>query len=132
MMHLAYRMKGYQGIALITDCMRAGGLADGDYQLGAQVITVTNGEARSPCGSLAGSTCSLDQALRNMVFKSEVPQWEAVQMASSVPAKYLGIEHRLGSITPGLDASFTIMNNDLQVQGTIINGKWEYKKASLS
>ncbi|WP_028864992.1 N-acetylglucosamine-6-phosphate deacetylase [Psychromonas aquimarina] len=128
MMQLAYRMKGYQGIALITDCMRAGGLADGDYQLGAQVITVTNGEARSPCGSLAGSTCSLDQALRNMVFKSDVPEWEAVQMASAVPAEYLGIEHRLGSIAPGLDASFTIMNNELQVQGTIINGKWEYKK----
>ncbi|WP_022939870.1 N-acetylglucosamine-6-phosphate deacetylase [Psychromonas hadalis] len=128
MMQLAYRMKGYQGIALITDCMRAGGLDDGDYQLGAQVITVTNGEARSPCGSLAGSTCSLDQALRNMVFKSDVPRWEAVQMASAVPAKYLGLEDRLGSIAVGLDASFTIMNNELQVQGTIINGKWEYQK----
>lgn len=128
MMQLAYRMKGYQGIALITDCMRAGGLPDGDYQLGAQVITVTNGEARSPCGSLAGSTCSLDQALRNMVFKSEVPRWEAVQMASSVPAKYLGLEHRMGSIAVGLEANFTIMNNDLQVQGTIINGQWAYQK----
>lgn len=132
MMQLTYRMKGYQNIALITDCMRAGGLADGDYQLGAQIITVTNGEARSPCGSLAGSTCSLDQALRNMIFKSHVPEWEAVQMASSVPAKYLGLEHRLGTIAVGLDASFTIMNNDLQVQATIINGHWEYKSALLS
>ncbi|MGF1680337.1 N-acetylglucosamine-6-phosphate deacetylase [Photobacterium makurazakiensis] len=127
MMQLAYRMKGYQGIALITDCMRAGGLSDGEYQLGAQTITVTNGEARSPCGSLAGSTCSLDQALRNMIFESQVPEWDAVQMASSVPAKYLGVEHRLGSIAKGMDASLTIMNNELQVQGTLINGEWAYK-----
>ncbi|MDX1301331.1 N-acetylglucosamine-6-phosphate deacetylase [Photobacterium sp.] len=127
MMQLAYRMKGYQGIALITDCMRAGGLSDGEYQLGAQTITVTQGEARSPCGSLAGSTCSLDQALRNMVFESHVPEWDAVQMASSVPAKYLGVAHRLGSIAEGMDASLTIMNNDLQVQGTLINGEWAYK-----
>ncbi|MGF1735210.1 N-acetylglucosamine-6-phosphate deacetylase [Photobacterium satsumensis] len=127
MMQLAYRMKGYQGIALITDCMRAGGLADGDYQLGAQTITVTNGEARSPCGSLAGSTCSLDQAIRNMVFDTKVPAWEAVQMASSVPAKYLGIEDRLGSICEGMDASLTIMNTALEVQGTLIKGEWVYR-----
>ncbi len=50
MMQLAYRMKGYQQIALITDCMRAGGLADGDYTLGAQTVTVTNGQAKLPMG----------------------------------------------------------------------------------
>jgi len=126
MMQLAYRMKGYQGIALITDCMRAGGLSDGEYQLGAQTITVANGEARSPCGSLAGSTCSLDQALRNMVFESHVPEWEAVQMASFVPANYLGLAHRLGSIAKGMEASLTVMNEALQVQGTLINGEWAY------
>jgi len=119
-------MKGYQGIALITDCMRAGGLSDGEYQLGAQTITVANGEARSPCGSLAGSTCSLDQALRNMVFESHVPEWEAVQMASFVPANYLGLAHRLGSIAKGMEASLTVMNEALQVQGTLINGEWAY------
>ncbi|MGF1805321.1 N-acetylglucosamine-6-phosphate deacetylase [Aliivibrio sifiae] len=126
MMQLAYRMKGYQNIALITDCMRAGGLDDGDYQLGAQTITVTNGEARTKCGSLAGSTCSLDQALRNMIQLSGVPEWEAVQMATSVPAKYLDIDQRLGSIASGMDASFTVVNQDFEVQNTMMKGKWVY------
>ncbi|RYU68180.1 N-acetylglucosamine-6-phosphate deacetylase [Aliivibrio finisterrensis] len=126
MMQLAYRMKGYQNIALITDCMRAGGLDDGDYQLGAQTITVTNGEARTRCGSLAGSTCSLDQALRNMIQLSGVPEWEAVQMATSVPAKYLEIDQRLGSIAAGMDASFTVVNQDFEVQNTMMKGKWVY------
>ncbi len=126
MMQLAYRMKGYQQIALITDCMRAGGLEDGEYQLGAQTITVAKGEARTKCGSLAGSTCSLDSALRNMIQLSEVPEWEAVQMATSVPAKYLGIDDRLGSIAPEMEASFVVVNQDFAVQNTMIKGKWVY------
>jgi len=126
MMQLAYRMKGYQGIALVTDCMRAGGLDDGDYQLGAQNIRVTNGEARTVCGSLAGSTCSLDQALRNMVFETKVPVWDAVQMATAVPANYLGLADRLGSIAEGMEASLIVMNKELEVQGTLIKGEWAY------
>jgi len=127
MMQLAYRMKGYERIALITDCMRAGGLADGPYQLGAQIVNVKNGEARTDDGSLAGSTCSLDQAVRNMVFASGVPAWEAVQMASAVPAHYLGFADRIGAIAVGMDANLTIMNNELQVQGTLIKGHWAYQ-----
>lgn len=128
MMQLAYRMKGYKGIALITDCMRAGGLSDGEYPFGAQTITVTNGEARSPCGSLAGSTCSLDQALRNMIFKSQIPEWEAVQMASFVPANYLGLTDRLGSVAVGMEASFTIVNGQFEIEATLIDGLLAYQR----
>ena len=125
MMQLAYRMKGYQKLALITDCMRAGGLSDGKYQLGAQMITVTNGEARTDDGSLAGSTCSLDQALRNMIMLAGVPEWEAVQMATSVPAKYLGIDDKLGFIKPGYNASFALLDPQFQIQATLIDGQWQ-------
>nr|WP_060989741.1 N-acetylglucosamine-6-phosphate deacetylase [Photobacterium leiognathi] len=125
MMQLAYRMKGYQKLALITDCMRAGGLSDGKYQLGAQMITVTNGEARTDDGSLAGSTCSLDQALRNMIMLAGVPEWEAVQMATSVPAKYVGIDDKLGFIKPGYNASFALLDPQFQIQATLIDGQWQ-------
>nr|WP_318485432.1 N-acetylglucosamine-6-phosphate deacetylase [Photobacterium leiognathi] len=125
MMQLAYRMKGYQQLALITDCMRAGGLSDGKYQLGAQMITVTNGEARTDDGSLAGSTCSLDQALRNMIMLAGVPEWEAVQMATSVPAKYIGIDEKLGFIKPGYNASFALLDPQFQIQATLIDGQWQ-------
>ncbi|MGD6739485.1 N-acetylglucosamine-6-phosphate deacetylase [Photobacterium leiognathi subsp. mandapamensis] len=125
MMQLAYRMKGYQQLALITDCMRAGRLSDGKYQLGAQMITVTNGEARTDDGSLAGSTCSLDQALRNMIMLAGVPEWEAVQMATSVPAKYVGIDDKLGFIKPGYNASFALLDPQFQIQATLIDGQWQ-------
>ncbi|WP_419240850.1 N-acetylglucosamine-6-phosphate deacetylase [Photobacterium leiognathi] len=125
MIQLAYRMKGYQQLALITDCMRAGGLNDGKYQLGAQMITVTDGEARTDDGSLAGSTCSLDQALRNMIMLAGVPEWEAVQMATSVPAKYVGIDDHLGFIKPGYNASFALLDPQFQIQATLIDGQWQ-------
>lgn len=126
MMNLAYRMKGYEKVALITDCMRAGGMPDGDYVLGAQTVTVTDGNAYTKDGSLAGSTCSLDQALRNMVFKAGVPVWEAVQMSTSVPAKYLGLQDRLGSVADGFEASLVVMDDQLNVHGTLIKGQWAF------
>ncbi len=126
MMQLAYRMKNYRNIALITDCMRAGGLPDGEYQLGTLMVKVSDGQAKTADGSLAGSTCSLDQALRNMIFKAHVPEWEAVQMASSVPATYLGLSERLGHIRTGADASFAVVDNLFQVTQTLIRGKVAY------
>ncbi|HIF9333695.1 TPA: N-acetylglucosamine-6-phosphate deacetylase [Photobacterium damselae] len=128
MMQLAYRMKGYQKLALITDCMRAGGLSDGEYLLGAQMIQVTQGEARTQDGSLAGSTCSLDQALRNMIFSVGVNEWEAVQMASLVPAQYINKALELGSIAVGKRASFAVVDSDFVIQSTMIDGQWAFKR----
>ncbi|TCJ95866.1 N-acetylgalactosamine-6-phosphate deacetylase [Volucribacter psittacicida] len=127
-LNLAYRMKSYKKIMLITDCMRAGGLPDGEYTLGIQTVRVSNGQARTFDGSLAGSTCSLDQALRNMVFKANVPVWEAVQMMTYVPAKYLGLDQRIGHIAEGLTANLTVLDDDLQVKATMINGQWLYNQ----
>lgn len=126
MMQLAYRMKGYQKVALITDCMRAGGLPDGDYTLGAQTVTVTQGQAKTADGSLAGSTCSLDSALRNMVQLAHVPEWEAVQMASAIPAEYLGIGDKLGYIKAGQQASFAVVDECFHLTDTFIRGKHIY------
>ena len=123
-------MKGYRRIALITDCMRAGGLGEGRYLLGAQHITVRQGEARTDDGSLAGSTCSLDQALRNMIQHAQVPEWEAVQMASAVPAAYLGLASTLGSIQMGAQASMVVMESDFTVAATLIKGEWAYRHSA--
>ncbi|UBX47570.1 N-acetylglucosamine-6-phosphate deacetylase [Providencia alcalifaciens] len=123
MMNLAYRMKGYQQVALITDCMRAGGLPDGEYALGAQMVQVTQGQARTADGSLAGSTCSLDAALRNMVKLAQVPEWEAVQMATAVPAEYLGIGQQYGYIREGAVASFAVVDDNFYLTDTFIRGE---------
>nr|WP_230405944.1 N-acetylglucosamine-6-phosphate deacetylase [Plesiomonas shigelloides] len=128
MMQLAYRMNGYQNIALITDCMRAGGLPDGDYVLGAQTVSVSHGEARTRDGSLAGSTCSLDHAVRNMIFSVGIDEWEAVQMATAVPARYLKIDDQLGDIAIGKAASFAVVDHDFHLLQTMLDGEWVFIK----
>lgn len=128
-LNLAYKLKTYRRMVLITDCMRAGGLPDGEYTLGVQTVRVTEGQAKTFDGSLAGSTCSLDQALRNMVFKANVPVWEAIQMVTTVPAIYLGVEERIGDIAVGKTANFTLLDNELRVQATFIRGEKVYQCA---
>lgn len=125
-LNLVYKIKGYSKTALITDCMRAGGLPDGEYYLGVQKVYVKDGQAKTLDGSLAGSTCSLDQALRNMVNMARVPLWEAVQMVTSVPAKYLGLDNAIGDIKPGYVANLVVLSNNLNVQKTMIKGQWRY------
>lgn len=120
---LAYQLKTYKRMVLITDCMRAGGLPDGEYTLGVQTVRVEDGQAKTFDGSLAGSTCSLDQALRNMVFKADVPAWEALQMVTTIPAHYLGVIDRLGDIAVGKQANLTLLDSQLNVQATIIKGE---------
>lgn len=127
-LNIAYRLKGYQKMLLITDCMRAGGLADGEYTLGIQKVQVSQGQARTADGSLAGSTCSLDQALRNMVFQANVPIWEAVQMMTAIPAQYLGLSQRIGDIATGLEANLVVLDEQLKVNATMIKGQWVYNQ----
>lgn len=120
---LSWKCKGTDRSALITDCMCAGGLPDGVYQLGELPVTVKNGVARTDCGSLAGSTLSLNKAIRNMTGLAGVPELDAVKMASEVPARILGVDHRMGSIAPGMEASLTVMDDDFNVLLTLVKGQ---------
>ena len=59
--------KGVNRTILITDAIRATGMPDGDYALGDQMVHVKDGVARTDAGGLAGSTLTMDQALRNVM-----------------------------------------------------------------
>lgn len=122
-LRLSWRCKGTDQSLLISDCMRAGGLANGCYQLGELPVTVVNAVARTECGSLAGSTLSLNQAIRNMIELAGIPELDAVKMASEVPARVLGLDQRLGAIAPGMSASLTAVDKDFNVLLTLINGQ---------
>lgn len=81
------KQKGTENIALITDCMTAGGLEDGDYMLGEFPVVVANGTARlKSTGNLAGSILKLKDGMRNVVEWGIANPHEAVMMASLNPA----------------------------------------------
>ena len=127
-MQLIYRLKGQDKIALISDCINAGGYPDGIYQLGELEVIVEAGVARTKSGSLAGSTLTLNKGVLNMANLAEIPLLEAINMASIVPAKHLDLENEIGSIALGKKANFAIVNEDLTVETTIISGRTVYQK----
>ena len=80
-MDLAVKVKGKDGIILISDAMMATGLEDGEYGLGGQVVYVKDGAARLKEGNLAGSTLTLNKAVYNMANMVGVKLEDIVRMA---------------------------------------------------
>ena len=127
MVKLLVRAIGIHRAILITDSMRAAGLADGDYDLGEQPVTVRDGVARIANGSLAGSTATLDAVLRNVMNFTGLSLPEAIPMATSVPAEAMHLTGRKGAIIPGADADLIFLNDTYQICKTIIAGNVVYE-----
>lgn len=117
------RAKRKEDILLITDCMQAGGLVDGEYELGELKVQVRGGIARLGSGALAGSTLKLMDAVRNLVQRAGVSLPDAVNMASLNPARAMGAEDRLGSLEAGKQADIIAVDDDFNVVFTMIGGK---------
>lgn len=122
-------IKGKDKVVLITDSMEAGGLEDGTYSLGGQVVIVKDKAARLESGSLAGSVSSLNTMVKNFYENTNLKINEAIHLASLNPAKSLNIDGEKGSLDIGKDADIAIFDNDLNCQMTIVNGKVIFKKA---
>ncbi|XVV12332.1 N-acetylglucosamine-6-phosphate deacetylase [Actinoplanes sp. CA-131856] len=124
MLSFAARTAGPDKAALITDAMDATGMADGTYDLGGQEVTVADGVARlARNGSIAGSTLTMDVALRNTVAAG-VSLPDAVAMASTTPARVLGLADQTGALEAGLSADLVVLNPDLTVKRVMRRGVW--------
>ncbi|MGO2128658.1 MAG: N-acetylglucosamine-6-phosphate deacetylase [Pseudoalteromonas prydzensis] len=122
-LQLIYKLKGPQKIALISDCINAGGLNDGQYKLGKMDVFVENGVARTASGSLAGSTLTLELAVKNMHQLGSVALLEAINMASIVPAQFLNIADQVGSLATTKHANFAILDSNFTIQATYVKGQ---------
>ncbi|WIV45216.1 N-acetylglucosamine-6-phosphate deacetylase [Glutamicibacter nicotianae] len=121
---LVYRLVGGGNILLVSDSMAATGLDDGQYALGPQEVTVSNGQARlSSDNSLAGGTCTLLQIVQHAV-QAGVSLVEAVNSATSIPASLIGLADEVGSLHYGFAADALVLDADLQLVQTIRNGEY--------
>ena len=119
---LIIRAKGCDKVMLVTDAMRAAGLPDGIYDLGGQDIHVHEAVSRTASGGLAGSTLTLDCALRNMLKFGGISLKHAVTMAARVPAEAMGWQEKKGAIQVGADADLILLDAGLQVRATFVKG----------
>jgi N-acetylglucosamine-6-phosphate deacetylase len=112
-------------LVLITDAISATGIGDGAYELGGQHVTVSGRQARlSTNGSLAGSTVTMDEAVRSAVTEAGLPIEVAVAAASSNPARLTGMAGVRGSIAAGLVADLIHLDADLRPVRIMRNGGW--------
>ncbi|MDL2288490.1 N-acetylglucosamine-6-phosphate deacetylase [Oscillospiraceae bacterium OttesenSCG-928-F05] len=108
-------------LVIISDSLSATGLPDGKYALGNLDILIENGRATLPDGTLAGSTITLFEGLRRAV-REGAPLEQAILSATAIPARAVGIDHRVGLLAPGRRADFLLLDRALNLKSVYLNG----------
>lgn len=109
-------------VVLISDSIPAAGMPEGEYESGGLQVKVKNGKAVLADGTIAGSTISLFDAMVNAI-KFGVPAEQAVNSATFIPAKSLGMENEVGSIVVGRRADILIANKEWTLEKWCEGGK---------
>ena len=122
MVALAVKVKGCDQMELITDSMRAKGMPEGKSELGGQVVYVKDGTARLEDGTIAGSVLTYIKAFQNVIRFTGVSIEDAVKMTSGNQAREFGLTQK-GVISVGKDADFVLLDEKLNLVGTVSYGK---------
>jgi N-acetylglucosamine-6-phosphate deacetylase len=122
MLKLALRCKRHDRFMLVTDAMPPVGSPESSFVLQGRTIHVKDGVCRDENGILAGTGLDMATAVRNAVSLLDLEIVEAARMASEYPAAFLGLDGELGRIAPGYRANLALLDDDLQVRRTWIEG----------
>lgn len=123
---LLLHAKGAQNVALITDGVAPAGLPQGTFRTGGKDARLSRGRVTLPDGTIAGGAATMDAILRNIVGWGLAPLADTIRMASTVPARVLGLEGRKGRLAPGYDADLVALDEDLGVVKTWVGGNTVY------
>jgi N-acetylglucosamine-6-phosphate deacetylase len=124
----AYRIKGADRLALVSDSMRAVDMPDGEYWFGSS----ENGERirrRGDVGvtldgtALASGVMALDHGVRMFHKLTGAPLHEVIRMATLTPARILGLEKECGQLAVGLRADLVMLNDSLEVEQVYVGGE---------
>ncbi len=114
-------------LCLITDCIRAGGMPDGDYTLGGQPVHKEGIKCLMPDGTIAGSVLKLNEAVFNLYENTNLEIYKAVACASLNPAMALKEDKEIGSLEAGKRADIIIADEKFNILTTILGGEIIYK-----
>jgi N-acetylglucosamine-6-phosphate deacetylase len=119
----AFQRKNKGRMMLVTDAMPPVGSSLKSFRLGDYDIRLEDGRLTTADGVLAGSALDMASAVRNCVQRVGIPKDEALRMASTYQAEYLGLGDHLGYVAAGYDANLVIFNNEIAVSGVLVNGR---------
>jgi len=119
----AFRAKGAQGLALISDAMPPAAGGAKTFRLEGRLVTQFGTKLTLEDGTLAGAAITLMDAVRYANRTLGIALADALRMATSTPARLLGLSHRIGSLRPGCRADFVHLSDDLVVRGTWTSGE---------
>jgi len=123
------RTKGLDRVVAVTDSITATGLPDGEYYLGVNKVRVTDGDAKLVSdGTRAGSTLTMIKALQNLVEFTGRSLEELIPLLTINPASVMKIHDHKGSITVGKDADIVLLDDNLNVDTTIVGGTIVYQR----
>jgi N-acetylglucosamine-6-phosphate deacetylase len=105
----------------VTDSTAAAGMPDGEYRLGRQTVTKCLGGVRLADGTLAGSTLTMDEGLRNLVDKLGLDLADASRRTATFAADHLGLADR-GRLQRGAWGDAVVLDRDLQITDVIVEG----------
>jgi N-acetylglucosamine-6-phosphate deacetylase len=123
-LRIAIRAKGADRIMLVSDAMPSVGSDLTTFELLGRTVYREKGRLTTADGTLAGCDLDMASAVRNTVALG-IPLTDALRMASLTPAAFLRLDHELGRIAPGYRASLVLLDDDLQVRRTWIDGMAE-------
>jgi N-acetylglucosamine-6-phosphate deacetylase len=125
---MVVRMFGPGSVALVTDGVPPAGVDDGSFHLGNNEARLVGKQVLLPDGTIAGSAATMSGLVRNVIDWGIAEPAAAVRMAASVPARVLGLGERKGRIGPGYDADLVVLDRDLQVVMTWVQGQLVYSR----
>jgi len=121
-LRVAIAAKARGKMLLVTDAMPPVGADHPNFVLNGETITVKDGICQTAQGVLAGSALDMAGAVRNAVQLLGLPLDEAVRMASTYPADFLGLGASHGRIATGYQADLVVLDDDYCVQQSWISG----------
>jgi N-acetylglucosamine-6-phosphate deacetylase len=122
-LRIALRCKPHNRFMLVTDAMPGVGTNQTSFTLQGRMITVSGTVCLDEDGRLAGSNIDMASCVRNAVELLHLPLTEAVRMASRYPAEFLALSHDTGRIRAGFRANLALVDENLQVLETWIDGR---------
>lgn len=124
---LVFKLKGPKRMVLITDAMRGQCMKMGEYDLGGQKVVVSDRDARLENGTLAGSILTQDRSLKHVMATGAIDLVSTSKMLSENPANLLGLTD-IGLIKRGAAADLVVLDKDLNLTETYVNGNKEYRR----